>query len=127
MKKHLIISVVLILCSCHFFNELSFDESLTTKINSKYKEEQNPIDLKKISNFEWDNYIVIGCYQSPDRIGKKLNIDLSNISEYATSNESKRVLVFIKNKKAIKICDVDSDIKFIETNRLKEVNINSIE
>lgn len=37
MKKFIAISVILIFSSCHSFNQLSFDEDLTTKINLQYK------------------------------------------------------------------------------------------
>ncbi|MFV8377933.1 hypothetical protein [Flavobacterium sp. LB3R33] len=119
MKKFIAISVILIFSSCHSFNQLSFDEDLTTKINLQYKTEKKPIDLTEITDFEWDNYIVIGCYQIPEQVGKKYNIDLSNISEYATANDWNSLLVFIKSKKSIKICDVKRSTEFSEKKLLK--------
>lgn len=107
------------LSSCHFFNQLSFDENLTSKVNLQYSKENEPVDLIKITDFEWDNYIIISSYQIPDKVGEKYNIDLSNISKYATSDDSKFLLVFIKNKKAIKICKVKSNTEFTKTNILK--------
>lgn len=110
------------LSSCHFFNQLSFDENLSSKINLHYNKENKPVDLIRITDFEWDNYIIINCYQIPDKVGEKYNIDLSNISKYETSDDSKFLLVFIKNKKAIKICKVKSNTEFTKTNILKIKN-----
>jgi hypothetical protein len=119
MQKYVFISIILMLSSCHFFNQLSFDENLTSKVNLQYSKENEPVDLIKITDFEWDNYIIISSYQIPDKVGEKYNIDLSNISKYATSDDSKFLLVFIKNKKAIKICKVKSNTEFTKTNILK--------
>lgn len=70
---------ILILSSCHLFNELRFDDDLTSKINLQYNRKKEPVDLLKITDFEWDNYIIIGCYQIPQKVGEKYKIDLSNI------------------------------------------------
>ena len=121
MKKYISISIVLILSSCHFSNQLSFDEDLASKINLQYSKEREPVDLIKITDFEWDNYVIVGPYQIPKDIEKEYNIDLSNISEYATADDSKCLLVFIKNKKATKICKIGCGIKLEKTNRLERV------
>ena len=118
MKRFISISVILILSSCHL-NQLSFDENLTNKINSQYKSQKKPIDLTELTDFEWDNYIVIGPYQIPEKVEIKYQINLSNISEYATANDSNSLLVFIKNKKSIKICEIRPRTKFKEKKLLK--------
>ena len=119
MKKFSLILIVVTFCSCNFFYKLSFDKELANAINIRFKKERKQIDLVSITDFKWDNYIVLGCYQIPDSVGHKIKIDLSNISEYATVNDSKNVLVFIKNKKAIKICEIDRGIIFSKTKLLK--------
>jgi hypothetical protein len=119
MRKILLISIILIFSSCDFFNQLSFDEDLTSIINLKYSNEKVPVDLIEITDFDWDNYIVIGSYQVPDSIGKKYDIDLSNISKYASSDDTKYLLVFIKNKKAIKMCLFNNNVKITKTKILK--------
>ncbi len=106
--------------SCNSFFQLSSDKELTEKINSEYLKEKKTIDLSKLTNFEWDNYIVIGCYQNVIQVAKKYNIDLSNISENGIeSSDWFIVLVFIKDKKSIKICEVKMDTKFNENKLLK--------
>jgi len=114
MKKYLVILIILTFFSCNFSNKLSSDEDLSSKINLKFRDEKKPIDLMEITDFEWDNYIVIGFFQIPKQVGKTYNIDLSNISDYATSNDSAYLLVFIKNKKAIKICQINGRVEINE-------------
>ena len=118
MKKFLILLTLLNTCSCDYLRELNFDKDLANKINLSFKKERKAIDLPSFTDFEWDNFIVLGCYQVPDSVGQKYKIDLSNISEYATINDSKNVLVFIKNKKSINICEIDRGIHFTNTKRL---------
>lgn len=115
MRKFILISIILILSSCHFFNQLSFDEVLTSKINLQYSKEKGPVDIIKITDFEWDNYIIIGSYQIPDKVGEKYDIDLSKISKYASSDDTKFLIVFIKNKEAIKMCQLNSNVKISKT------------
>lgn len=119
MRKFVLIYIILILSSCHLFNQLSLDDDLTSKINLQYCREKVPVDLIKITDFEWDNYIIIGCYQIPQKVAEKYKIDLSNISEYASSDDSRFLLVFVKNNKAIKICTVNRNIELSKTNILE--------
>ncbi|WP_035679178.1 hypothetical protein [Flavobacterium limnosediminis] len=119
MKKIILLIFIVTLTSCDSFFQLSFDQDLTDRINSEYLKEKKPIDLNKITDFEWDNYIIIGPYSIPEEIGKKYNIDLSNISKYAAADDSKLILVFIKNKKSIKICQIKYRVEFNENKLLK--------
>ena len=106
MKKIILLIFIAILSSCNSFFQLNSDKELTYKINSEYLKENKPIDLTKITDFEWDNYIILTPYSIPEEVEKKYNVDLSNISQYETVDDSKTILVFIKNKKSIKICTV---------------------
>lgn len=124
MRKFILISIILIFSSCNSFNQLSFDENLTSKINLQYNKQKEPVELIKITDFDWDNYIIIGSYQIPERIGEIYDIDLSNISKYASSDDTKLLLVFIKNKTAIKICQLNSNIKISKTKNLKNKKDN---
>ena len=57
------------------------------------------------------------------KVEKKYKIDLSNISENGINSSDWYVLlVFIKDKKSIKICEVKMDTRFTE-NRLLKVNL----
>lgn len=119
-KKILLTFIIATLTSCSFF-QLRCDKELTEKINSKYLKEKKSIDLTKITTFNWDSYIVIGCYEDVEQVGKRYNIDLANISENGISSSDWFILlVFIKNKKSIKICEVKIDTKFTANKLLKE-------
>lgn len=117
MKKIIFFIFIATFTSCNSFFQLSVDKELTEKINLEYLKEKKPIDLTKITDFKWDNYIVIGPYQIPQEVGKKYKLDLSNISEYETADDSKSLLIFLKNRKSIKICAVQA--KFRQNKLLK--------
>ncbi|WP_396153459.1 hypothetical protein [Flavobacterium sp.] len=119
MKKIFLIISIVTLTSCDSFFELNFDRELTDKIHSKYLKEKKPIDLNNLTDFEWDSYFIIYPYSIPEEIEKKYKIDLSNLSEYVAVDDSKRVLVFIKNKKSIKICQIKYRVEFTENKLLK--------
>ena len=51
MRKFILIYIILILSSCHLFNELRFDDDLTSKINLQYSRKKEPVDLLKITDF----------------------------------------------------------------------------
>ena len=116
MKKLIFLSLMFI--ACEFNSQLNFDENLEAKIIKKYKKDYMPVELVKLTNFNWDSYIIIGPYQNLDRIENEYDLDLSNISEYATSDDSKNYLIFIKNKKSIRICKIPGQIKFSENKLL---------
>ncbi|WP_438967244.1 hypothetical protein [Flavobacterium sp.] len=121
MKKIILIIFIDTFTSCNFFFQLQSDKELTEKINSEYLKERKPINLSKLTDFDWDNYIVIGCYQNVEQVGEQYKIDLSNISGNAISSSDWFILlVFIKDKKAIKICEVKMDTKFDEHKLLKK-------
>lgn len=107
------------LFSCGYFNKLSVDTTLSSTINKLGENSRVPIELTSLTDFEWDNYITLGCYQPPKAIAKKYNIDLSNISDDATLGDSKYVLIFLQNRKAIKICEIDGGISLTDTKLLK--------
>jgi len=119
MKKIFLIILIVTLTSCDSFFQLNFDKDLTDKINSEYLKEKKPIDLDNLTDFEWDNYIIIYPYSIPEEIEKKYKLDLSNLSEYVAVDDSKLVLVFIKNKKSIKICQIKYRVEFNEKKLLK--------
>ena len=112
--------IVISLNSCTYFTQLSSDSCLTEIINSKSLVSKKPIDLVKIAKFDWDNYIIIGCYQPVKIFGEKNNLDLSNIYENSIEYEdSFLLLVFLKNKKSIKICEINRGIQFTKNKLLR--------
>ncbi len=72
MKKIILLILIATLSSCNSFFQLSSDKDLTGKINSEYLKVKKPIDLTKITDFEWDNYIILIPYSIPEEVGKKI-------------------------------------------------------
>ena len=124
MKKIILFVCITTFISCKSFFQLSPDKELAEKIKSEYLKEKKPVDLMKITDFDWDNYLLIFVYEIPEQVGKKYKVDLSNISEYATADESKYILVFLKNKKAIKICDLSCGVG-INKNKILKIKPSS--
>ena len=111
MKKITIVILIISLTSCNFLFQIYSDKKLTENINSEYLKNKKPINLRKLTNFEWDKFIVIGCYQNIKQIEKENNLDLSNI--YYNGIESSdwfELLVFLKDKKSIKICEINMNV-----------------
>jgi len=104
MKKIIVLLFIISFVSCDALFQLSEDKELANKIKLEYSKEKKPVDLKKITDFDWDNYLIIYVYESSSQVGKKYNVDLSNIPESTNCNEGHYTLVFIKNRKAVKFC-----------------------
>lgn len=119
MKKIISFIVIKSLVSCTSFFQLSLDEELTKKITVEYLREKKPVDLNKITDFDWDNYLIITEYQTPRELSKNYNVDLSNISQNISAHMMCNTLVFIKNKKSIKICDLYYGVAIDKNKRLE--------
>lgn len=112
MRKLIIIGTIfLTFFSCQYLNQLNSDNSLTEKIESKFKSESEIIDLNNLSEFDWDNLLILGPYSVIDNIEKELNLDLENIRENGIEyDDSINLLVFLKNGKSVKISEVSRGI-----------------
>ena len=119
MKKIIVLLFIISFMSCDSFFQLSPDKELANKIRLEYLKEKKPVDLKKITDFDWDDYLIIFVYEVTSQVGKKYNLDLSNISEYVSSDEGQFTLVFIKNRKAIKFCDLSCGVGIDKNKILK--------
>ena len=110
MKKIIVLLFIISFISCDSFFQLSPDKELAKKIKLEYLKEKKPVDLKKITDFDWDNYLIIHVYEVPSYIGKKHEVDLSNMPEHGACDEGQFTLVFIRNRKAIKFCDLSCGV-----------------
>lgn len=106
MKKIIVLLFIISFISCDSLFQLSPDIELAHKIRLEYLKEKQPVDLKKITDFDWDHYLIIFVYEVPSYVGKKYNVDLSNMPEHGACDEGQFTLVFIKNRKALKYCDL---------------------
>ncbi|MBC7494455.1 MAG: hypothetical protein H7221_05550 [Flavobacterium sp.] len=122
MKKITFFFIFWILVSCKYFNQIKSDEELTTKIEKEISnaKKSDSIDLQKLTNFEWNSYLILGPYSTIEIEQEKYNVDLSNISENGIEmTDYYYLLVFIKNKKSIKICELKKYGKFDQKKKLK--------
>lgn len=119
MKRYCLIFVALILLSCNYFWQLELDKDLSKTIQLAYQKDEQPVDLVSKTEFQWDNYIILGPYQIPKKVAHKYNINLSNISDDVTLDDTKYTLIFLQNRKAIKVCQLDSGVLLANTKQLK--------
>lgn len=121
MKKIIPFLVLLVCISCQYFHQLESDKELSGVIENEIANHREPINLATLTNFEWDNYLIIGPYSLIENVEKKYKIDLSNISENGIEySDYYYILVFIKDKKSIKICELKKHGKLNEDKLLKE-------
>lgn len=108
MKKIvLLLLLIMNLLSCQYLSQLNSDKELTKTIETKIKDNPMKIDLTKINNLDYDKLLILEPYSNIEKIQKELNIDLSNISEnQINSSDGINLLVFMKNKKSVKISEL---------------------
>lgn len=103
--------------SCN--TKLKPDKELTQKIENLYAEEKKPVDLEKITNFQWDKYLIIGPYRPIEEIEHTTGLNLENIYGNAIEfSDSMTLLIFIKNNKSIKICELTRKFELSQEKRL---------
>lgn len=110
MKIYVYTIIILTMISCK--TQLKSDKELTNKIESIYKKNKKPVDLSEITDFEWDSYFLVGPYTPIEQIEHSSDLDLDNIQNNGiTFSDSIILLVFIKNKKSIKICELKAGVE----------------
>ena len=120
IKIIIILFSLFFLQSCEFFNQIESDIELTKKIEKKYETENKPINLKEITDFEWDAYTILGPYTNVENYAKNKNLDFSNIHLNTISRSDLfLLLVFIKDNKSIKICELYKFTPISENNKLE--------
>lgn len=107
MKKILTAILLFTLIACKLQN----DKALSDKIYNDIKTSKQ-LDLKKISDFEWDAILILEPYSDPEKIGKEINVDLSNINDDIKSSDDYNLLIFLKDKEAVKTCEVKTEFSF---------------
>jgi uncharacterized protein YebE (UPF0316 family) len=112
MKKLIGIGIIfLTIFSCQYLNTLKSDKTLTEKIETEFKSENEIINLSILNSFEWEELLILGPYSVIDNIEKELNLDLENIRENGIEySDSINLLIFIKDGKSIKISEVSRRI-----------------
>ena len=99
----ILVTLTSFLCSC----QLKSDKSLSEKVEVKFEAEGETIDLSDLSDFEWDNILILGPYSNIQRIENELKLDLSNIKENGIQyNDSFNLIVFLNDNESVKIIEL---------------------
>lgn len=106
MKKTIIMAFCLIF-SCQNFFQLESDEILSERIKKEIHKENNIINFSSLTNFDWDNLIILGPYTSIEDIEKEFDLDLTNINQNGIAySDHSNLIVFLKKKKSTKIVEI---------------------
>lgn len=103
MKKILLgisISLILIACTLHD------DYILTSNIAGEIMLNKE-LDLTKLNKFEWDSLIILRPYSDPQKIANELSLNLSNVGGEIKGDDGYNLIIFLKDKKAVKISKLD--------------------
>ena len=101
MKKKLIIAIsFFLLNSCN-----KNDYILESKIGGEIIQSKE-LKLSSYNDFEWDSLIIIKPYSNLAKIATKNKLNLSNVSNSIESLDDINLLIFLKDKKAVKTCEL---------------------
>lgn len=101
MKKiltTLILSFVIISCNKN-------DYILKSKISAEIIQTKE-LNLSNYNEFDWDSLIVISPYSNIQKIGNENKLDLANVSKSIESLDDINLIIFLKNKEAVKTCEL---------------------
>jgi hypothetical protein len=100
--------------SCQYIFQLENDENLNKKILKDLYADRGISDFSKITDFEWDSLIILGPYSLIDRVETELNLNLTNIRQNGIRySDFYELIVFLKNKKSVKIVELKGVIKLV--------------
>ncbi len=115
MKRKIVICILFLSISCQYIFQLENDENLNKKILKELYSERGVSDFSKITDFEWDNLIILGPYCIIDQVETNLNLNLTNIRQNGIRHsDSYDLIVFLKNKKSVKIVELKRAIELVE-------------
>ena len=101
MKKiltTLILSFVIISCNKN-------DYILESKISAEIIQKKE-LNLSNYNEFDWDSLIVISPYSNIQKIANENKLDLANVSKSIESLDNINLIIFLKNKEAVKTCEL---------------------
>ncbi len=101
MKKTL---TTLILCFAIFSCNKN-DYILESKISAEIIQKKE-LNLSNYNDFDWDSLIIISPYSSIEKIATENKLDLANVSKSIESLDNINLIIFIKDKRAVKTCEL---------------------
>ena len=117
MKKIIGIAILFFsMNSCGYIFQLENDINLAKKIETELNSKNRTLDLKKITDFEWDSLIILGPYSHLEKIEEEFNLNLNNIKQNGIEYSDRHSLVvFLKDKKSIKIVELKKQMNPIKS------------
>ncbi|WP_292948630.1 hypothetical protein [Olleya sp. UBA1516] len=112
MKKIIGIGILFFsIISCGYLFQLENDKKLTEKIITELHSKNRTVDFSKVADFEWDSLIILGPYSQVERIEEEFSLNLKNIRQNGIEySDYYDLIVFVKNKKSIKIVELKKAI-----------------
>ncbi|MUP47250.1 hypothetical protein E0K83_16030 [Gramella sp. BOM4] len=115
MKNLIKIFLILTITSCGYLNQLKPDENLQENVENELQEKSS-VNFDNITDFEWDNLLILGPYSQVEIVEDSLNLNLSNIRQ----NEIKHtdfysLIVFLKDRKSVNIIELNRAFNYPNT------------
>lgn len=99
------IFVLLVGVSCQNISDKHLENEIQTEI-----QETKSINFSKYTDFQWDSVILLPPYTSIENLERTQNLDLSPLNTNIETLDSFYLLVFLKNKKAVKSVEIDKNL-----------------
>jgi len=122
MKKHnKIVLIFILVIALGIIGILGYSHYKNTHIYNSLAQliaDNDKIELKNVTDFEWDKFFVFAPYSQPDYINETLGFDWSRANPIGLKYDENQLLVFVKNKSVVKdliFARVDGD--FIENDK----------
>ena len=121
------ILIIIILISCTPFEDTYSAEIFKDKLEAQTKRKINNrdtiiIDIKELTDFDWDFFFVVTPYSNLSKVGKitKINVDILKRTNIRY-RDSMNLLVFVRNGKIIKYVEflrLSGDFSYLENYEL---------
>lgn len=108
-----IIVFIFLLCvgiSCQNISDKHLENKIQTEI-----QETKSINFSKYTDFQWDSVILLPPYTSIENLEREQNLDLSPLDTDIETLDSFYLLVFLKDKKAVKYVEIDRNLGELNT------------
>ncbi len=98
--------------SCGYLFQLENDEKLAEKVERQLNSEIGTVDFAKMTDFDWDNLIILGPYTTVENVEEELNLNLANIRQNGIHySDYYDLVVFIKEEKSVKIVELNRGLR----------------
>ena len=109
MKKTIGMGILFLsIISCGYLFQLENNEKLAEEIETELNSENGAVDFAKMTDFDWDSLIILGPYTTVENVEKEFDLNLANIRQNGIHySDYYDLVVFIKDKKSVKIVELN--------------------